>query len=153
MDVCAIKEKIGEVHNGSFVRVIYVTVPSQTAESKKSGVSVTKLTSKLVRFGVNYANIASVVAKRVLGCQPTQHRKNNYVWDVKNIIATNSETGETYVQFANAKKNGATVSWMLNGSPATLEEVAQYIIPSYFKGDYTPEVQKVNIKNIIKIGK
>lgn len=158
MTINAILDAIKDIKNGTFVRVEYETIPSMTASAKKSGVCVSKHTTKVARLGVNYGHIAQVIAKDIIrqtsGVEKQEH-ENPYVWDLKDIIARNINNGNLYLHITNVPENSHTVSeWFVDGKQVDVEEVKQYVVPSYFnRSGELPVVQKININNIIKIGK
>lgn len=158
MTINAVLDAIKNVKSGTFIRMEYETAPSTTAAAKKSGVRVSKHTTKVARLGVNYNHIAQVIAKDIIhqasGVEK-QERENPYVWDLKDIIARNINNGNLYLHITNVPENSHTISeWFVDGRRVDVEEAKQYIVPSYFnKSGELPIVQKININNIIKIGK
>ena len=155
MKLADLVKEISSIKRGTFVRVEYETIPSLTALAKKSGVDIKKHTVKVARIGVSYSNIARVIANRIVGGDTDKVRENPYVWDIQNILARNINNGNLYLHITNVPENSHTISeWFVDGKRVDVEEAKQYIVPSYFnKSGELPVVQKININNIIKIGK
>ena len=153
MTIAAIQNAINKVKNGTFVSVEYETVPTMLAFAKKSGISITKRTKKVVRLGVDYSHIARVIAKRSAEGYVPYERQNPYEWVVKNILAKKHDIDAFYLQVVNVRSSHATSRWFLNGIEVNFEDVVEYLAPSYVnKSGDMPEVQKVNIDNLIRIG-
>lgn len=153
MTFTAVQNAINKVKNGTFVSVEYETVPTMLAFTKKSGISITKRTKKVVRLGVDYSHIARVIAKRSAESYVPSDRQNPYEWVVKNILAKKHDSDSFYLQVANVRSSRAISKWFLNGIEVNFEDVVEYLAPSYVnKSSDMPEVQKVNIDNLIRIG-
>ena len=55
--VSDIYNAITKIPNGRFFRIIYKTEMPLKCEYKKTGIEVYKITSRIARTGINYANI------------------------------------------------------------------------------------------------
>lgn len=153
MTFTAVQNAINRVKNGTFVSVEYETTPTMLAFAKKEGISIIKRTTKIVRLGVDYSHIARVIAKRASKNYTPSERQNPYEWIVKNILAKKHDGDSFYLQVANVRSSRAASKWFLNGIEVNFEDVVEYLAPSYVnKSGDMPEVQKVNIDNLIRIG-
>ena len=154
MTFTAVQNAINKVKNGTFVSVEYETIPTMLAFAKKEGISITKRTTKVVRLGVDYSHIARVIAKRAAENYTPPERQNPYEWIVKNSIAKKIDGESIYLQLANVRgKSHAKSTWFMNGVEVSFDDVVKYLAPSYLnKSSELPEIQKVNIENLIRIG-
>ena len=154
----SIENEIAKIHGGSFFRLAYKSDVPLRAEFKKSGCSITKITEKTCRLGVNYSNIAAVISKRETEGEPTRKVTNNYEWIIPNRIAYNTNTGKKYISIANAKKAATRVKYIVTDDKMnvkTIENLGDFekemIIGSYFRNGEVPEVQKICLDNILSI--
>jgi hypothetical protein len=118
-------------------------------------------------LGVNYFNIASVIAKKAAeGDKPKQARVNNYSWIIPNKVKYNSNTDKTYLQVATLNHGHNTKNQFLVYNPnegwIVLEkeefEMSEYytMLDSKSKGSSKgekPEVYTITFDNIYKLGK
>lgn len=142
MEMNKFKELTRNYRNGSFIRISYQSEVPVRASYK--GVKVVKVTDTTSRFGVRYSHIA--------GVEPVG--KPDYAHRIDDKLFEHNKSGEIYLQLAPLKENAnARVRYMIDGAPATLEEVKELAIPSYFNrsGD-RPAVIRVKLSNIITIG-
>ena len=152
MTIATIMNSIKNIKKGAFTSVEYETVPTILAAYKDH--QITKRTKKVVRLGVSYGNIASVIAsKQNQDSSVKAGRKNPYTWEIDNIIAKH-ESGSMYLQIANVPNHSNTSSaWFLDGKQVSFEDVKDYLAPSYLKKSAgSPAIQKIHIENIVKIG-
>ncbi len=144
------------IRKGTFTRIVYESSPTLTAEARKSGVQVVKLTEKVVRIGVDYQNIEAVKIAESLRTTPKLERAPWCHWEIDNILAKHNNKDDYYLAFASVNDGHHTkTTWFINGRHVTREEVeaSGFIIPSYFKPtNDIPVVQKINITNIISLG-
>lgn len=155
MTINELMAAIKNIKKGTFVNIEYSVIPSLNAMAKKNGVSVVKKTKKVARIGVAYGNILKVIENNAADNHENKIvRENPYVWDVKNIIARNIKNDSLYLQIANISKNSHSESeWFVDGEKVSVEEVKQYIVPSYFNSkSEMPVVQKIKLENLVRVG-
>jgi len=154
-----------KVRPGTITRIMYKTECPVKAEYKKQGYRMVKVVETSARLGVNYHNIASVIARKAEeGLKETVARVNNYEWVLKNKVRHNTATGKDYLYAAAFNKGHHTyscyilmtpdrsdVKWL---SPLDLEE-SEYkdiLIPSYWKKGDATEIRNISFENIYRIG-
>lgn len=144
------------VNPGVFTRIEYKSDASLAAKAKKEGHTVTKIVGKTVRFGVNYFEIESVKEREAARTEPKKEMKQLYESLIPHTLYKHIEKGNLYVQFATVPEGSHTeTTWLIDGKPATLEEVKEsgYVINSYWNhSGEAPEVQKIKLENVISIG-
>lgn len=154
-----IKTCLNATKGGVITRVSYMTELPLKAEFKKLGYKVIKVTDTSVRFGVDYSKIAKVIAKKT---EATETRKttNNYTWLMEDKLCVNEKTGGTYIRFATLPKGAHTkvkfivVNGNITCANELTDEQKNFVINSYWnKAGEKPEVQNVNVENVIRIGK
>lgn len=102
-------ESIDRIHNGCLVRVTYKSEVPIKSEFKKQGYHITKITETSGRVGVNYHNIASVIARKSESLvENTTKRTNNYEYVIKNKVKYNTNTEKDYLVLANFNKGHHT---------------------------------------------
>lgn len=135
---------------GSYVNICYSSAPTLNAAAKREGITVRKITSKKVRFGCNYSHMKSTIAAKAAG-RGTREMYERAI--VPNILYENINSGQQYLRVGNVCNNGVSNRWLLNGVEVSLEEVKQYIVPSYFSSNSDGvEVQNVKVENVMSIG-
>lgn len=144
------------IHKGSFTRIVYCTELPLTAQAKKENNELVKHTEKVVRFGVDYYNIAKVIAEEALRTKPKVERSSWCHWEIENLLAKHNTKDDYYLSFATVNHGSHTKNrYFLNGYEVSYQEVVNsgLVIPSYFNSNRdVTTIQKVNIKNIISIG-
>ena len=153
--------------NGCIIRAGYSKELNMLKGWKELGFRAYKLTETSVRLGVNYFNIASVVAKKATeGDKPKKERANNFSWVIKNKVKYNSNTGKTYLQVATFNKGHNTHSQYLIYDPSQgwfVLEKPEFETSEYYtmidakskeshKGE-KPDVYTITFDNIYKLGK
>lgn len=96
-------EQLEKVKNGAFMSVEYKSHLPLKAEFKNQGYEVVKHSKIVVRTGVAYSHLTSVIEKKAkaeANPQPTVQRANNFSWIVDNRIKFNSKTGKEYLTVA-----------------------------------------------------
>jgi hypothetical protein len=153
-----------KIKSGTFTRLCYKSELPVKAALKKQGWKVTKITQTSTRLGVNYGNIASVIARKAEeSLVETVQRTNNYEWVIKNKVSYNSSTDKLYLFVARINKGSNTKSFYIVENTVSGEchivdkldntEFAELIIPSYWnKGSNYPEVQRISFENVYRIG-
>lgn len=149
-------EAVKNIKKGTFVKIVYRTDLPLTAAAKKRGVTASKITEKIVRLGVNYSNIQSVINAEATRTEPKREVTSWCHWEIPNVLAQHNTKEDYYLSFATVNGGSHTKTiYMLNSIPVNKSEVidAEVVLSSYFKsnGD-VPVVQKVNVNNIIQIG-
>lgn len=151
------------IRGGTINRVTYKTEVPLKAEFKKQGYKITKIVESSVRFGVNYHNIASVIARKAEETINTVARTNNYEWVIKNRVKHNTKTDKDYLVVANLPINAnKKVKYILEGSIiGTLDMGSEVdgpykdiILDSYLKkSNDEREIKTISFDNIISINK
>ena len=151
MKLDKIIEKLNSIKNGTCASITYKSELPLKAEFKKKGFVIEKITSKVVRFGVDYDNIASVIERRSDENYIPTERENNYVTIIKDKLYHNTKTERDYLRFSNFGSQKVKSFFRLNGEDI-VELPTEYIIPSYFKKSGSiPEVQNIKIENVLEI--
>lgn len=155
--------KLNEKKNGQFFKMSWCSDVPTTAQAKREGNIVYKITTGTVRKGIKYSNIASVKAKRMeQGIDPSAP-KPELLWGQWNpnhkglIIDHTNKAGKfaQYVRLYNTP-NRPTVEYFLNGKPISKEELMKQniVLPSYWqksRENAPTECFTVNIANIMAI--
>lgn len=160
----AIINEIKRIGGGQMTRIVYGSDLPIKAEFKKLGYCIRKVVESTVRIGVNYNNIAEVVAKRENETpNETAHKKvSNYEWLVPNRICYNSNTEKTYVRVAPLNKGGANrkseyIVTAPNGITKIVSsldaEESNMVQNSYWTSNNRPVVQNISVENIIRVNK
>lgn len=161
MNIQKITEKLNKIRNGCFFAINYMTEVPLNATSKALGYRAYKVTRKIVRKGVSYNKMASVIQRKTESPVRKEY-KNPYEAVIPNTLYHHTDKDKYYLQVANSKKgqniqsyfvvydsSGATV---LQGDAEEMQK-AYFAIPSYWnKSGEKPEVQKIAIENIMNLG-
>ena len=152
-----------QVRGGTIARITYKTEVPIKAEFKKQGYKITKIVESSVRFGVNYHNIASVIARKSQESVNQTSRANNYEWIIKNRVKHNTKTDKDYLVVANLPVNhNSKVKYILEGSiMGTLDmgnridgPYKDIVLNSYFnRNSDEREIRTISFENIITINK
>lgn len=153
--------------NGCITRVGYSKELKMLKGWQELGFRAYKLTETSIRLGVNYFNIASVIAKKAAEAdKPKVERVNNYSWVIKNKVKYNFNTDKTYLQVATLNHGHNTKNHYLIYNPSEgwmVLEKPEFEMSEYYtmldskskeshKGD-KPEVYTITFDNIYKLGK
>lgn len=136
---------------GTYTNIAYTSELKLCAAAKKAGHVVSALTTKPVRF-VEYENIASVKEGRAdgsLGTRPAWEER------VNDFVIQHKDTKKKYIRFANTDNHKAVKKYVIDGKPATLEEVKAcgYVLPCVFNNNTSvPVIQCVSLDNVISLG-
>ena len=161
-----VKTIINGIKEGTFTRVTYCSTPSLTAESKKNGVKVTKVTETTVRVGIDYENVK---ATKEYKAEHTVEQRDFSSWenDEEGRIVFVPKTGNTLVRVYKVPQNSNTKSYFIiedKDGKRAVERLSDsdkaLFVPSYFKeksGDalkdaWAEVTQKINIDNFLAIG-
>lgn len=163
MELNLIREILENRKPGTFTNITYVVECPVKAEYKKQGIKVRKTVSAVVRFDINYRNIASVKAKKEKETEtdtPKKPRTNNYVPITENMLYHNTNTNKDYLNVYSVRnhypKNRYEVSMPFFGDNAwqTFSESEirsnHLLIDSYIFNKVEP-MYRININNILSI--
>ena len=159
---------VDKVKNGTITRVTYQTDMPVKAALKKQGYSITKIVETSGRLGVNYHNMAIVIARKaeeaLQGKEPVV-RANNYEWIIENKIKHNTSTDKDYLVLAYLPKCAHTKIKYIVTTPdgvATYSgqdflkrtDLVDLIIKSYWTPSPTSGgVRTIAFENILGINK
>lgn len=151
-----INEVLKRIHCGSFTKVVYKT--SLHADKDHKGIEVVKMVKAVVRFGVNYGNMASVkqkaAQKAALGLATSM---NSLLWGTwKNRFLIENK-GQLYVRLACPKNNvnlkPVVLGYYVNGQEVSKEDAMAITRPSdWTQRDDDLDVYTKKIEDIISIG-
>lgn len=153
-------EAVDNVKNGTIARVTYRTELPVKAAFKKQGYKVIKVVETSGRLGVNYHNIATVIARKAeQEMTESVQRANNYEWVIRNKVKHNTATNKDYLVLASFNQGHHTrskyiVSYM--GEETTyssaVDTVKDLVINSYWTpGKTAGEVRNISFENILCI--
>lgn len=160
------KEIISAANNikrGAFVSFEYKAEVPLKAEYRKAGWRVTKICKKLVRFGVSYKNIASVIDRKAKqAAEGYEPRKvaNHWVSIIDNVAAHNTNTNKDYLCVTNSKANRKSTKVVYSVITPEGEQIwcslasldKKMVIDSYWNPSKTGgDVFKVSFENVIRI--
>ena len=147
--------KLNSIHNGSWFSIKYQSKPTVKAAFKKHGIVVVKSSKNLVRTGIAYENMQSVIEKKSAEDYVAPEKKeNNNEWIVPNKVLFNSKTQKYSARFGFC--NGHKAESEYKAYNAEGEEIPfdkDYVIDSYWnKPSSELTVMNINIDNIVEIG-
>lgn len=158
MELNVLTEALATRHNGTIGKIWYKSEMPLKAAAKKAGISITKFTEANVRFGVDYNNIATVIERKSADGYEAKHCDYDRTWLVENKVYVNNKTGKTYVRFANISGAPRSSHYEISDSNGSriVEELTdadkENIVNSYWnRTGGMPEIQDINIDNVIKI--
>lgn len=135
---------------GSFIRAEW----EKPCKVKKAfaGKDIRKLSAATVRLGVTYDNVGNVQAKRESGELPQENagltwgRWSQFPYFIEH-------KGNEYLRMTLTNNNPVKSQWIMDGKPATLEDVKPYLLASELPKDgERPDVLTINIDNLKKLG-
>lgn len=158
MNIKQIKETLNKIPNGCFFAINYMTEVPLNATSKALGYKAYKVTRKIVRKGVSYNKMTSVIQRKAENPVRKEY-KNPYEVVIPNSLYRHIDKDKYYLQVANSRKGQNTQSYfvvydssgaiVLQGNANEIQK-ACFTIPSYWnKSGEKPEVQKIAIENIM----
>lgn len=151
-----INEVLKGIHCGSFTKVVYKT--SLHADKDHKGIEVVKMVKAVVRFGVNYGNMASVkqkaAQKAALGLATSMNSLPWGTWKNRFLI---ENKGQLYVRLTCPKNNPnlkpIALGYYVNGQEVSKEEAMAIARPSdWTQRDDDLDVYTKKIEDIISIG-
>ena len=159
---------VSTIKNGTMARLKYKTELPLKAEFAKLGYKMYKIVETTVRFGVNYANISSVIEKKNLSSNEDKDkvrikRHSNTDWVIKNKILHNNNTDKDYLVFAPMKKGANNkYNFVLVDSTNHQFSFNYWILPEDFKQmvqqnywtshrDFH-DIKNISIENVIWVG-
>lgn len=152
-----INEVLKGIHCGSFTKVVYKT--SLHADKDHKGIEVVKIVKAVVRFGVNYGNMASVkqkaAQKAALGLATSMNSLPWGFWKTRFLI---ENKGQLYVRLTCPKNNvnlkPVVLGYYVNGQEVSKEEAMAITRPSdWTQKDDDLDVYTKKIEDIISIGR
>jgi hypothetical protein len=154
MNLNDIINKLYDKQNGSFFKVRYVSELPLTAEAKRKGVDVYKITEATVRKGVRYSNMKAIKAKVEAGYVLT-HKLPWGTWHplYEGLIIQHKDVD--YIQLATSPNKSKSI-YVLNGETVSYAHLKKtgYIQNSWFTKMETmdkPDVLTIKVSNIMKI--
>lgn len=151
-----INEILKGIHCGSLTKVVYKT--SLHADKDHKGTEVTKIVKAVVRFGVDYRNMASVkqkaAQKAALGLATFMNSLPWGIWKNRFLI---ENKGQLYVRLTCPKNNfrlkPVVLGYYVNGQEVSKEEAMAITRPSdWTQKDDDLDVYTKKIEDIISIG-
>ena len=151
-----INEVLKGIHCGSFTKVVYKT--SLHADKDHKGIEVVKMVKAVVRFGVNYGNMASVkqkaAQKAALGLATSINSLPWGTWKNRFLI---ENKGQLYVRLTCPKNNSnlkpIVLGYYVNGQKVSKEEAMAITRPSdWVQKDDDLDVYTKKIEDIVSIG-
>lgn len=164
MERFEIIEKVNAIRPGTFVRISYKSEVPVRASDKKAGIKMWKEVSTTVRTGVNYGNIASVIARKSEETdEPKRAYTNPYEWVIKDKVKVHTGTGKEYLYVASVNGGHHTKTTYFYEGPvigvidmgnSIDEKLKEVVLPSYFNrgSNGANEVRTISFENIISIG-
>lgn len=138
-----------EQGNGQFRTVTFKSNPKPAAAFK--GVNLEKVTSMVIRTGVDFSNLTSVKDGIAAGERGEVQSLPWGSWVKFPFII--SHKGEEFVRLTLAANSKPTTVFKVDGNEVTREEFAKFLTPSDAKGSDKPlEVITIKFKNLITIG-
>ena len=107
-----------------------------------------RISSRLVRVGVEYENLASTKEIRQTGIQPTGLK--GFSWIYYPIVLKNTED-DLYIRLYPFGNNDPKVRYFLNGDEYNLEEIQHYFLASELESSKDSVCINVKLNNIIAI--
>lgn len=135
--------------NGQFRTATFKSNPKPAAAFK--GVSLEKVTSMVVRTGIDFSNLTSVKDGIAAGERGEVQSLPWGVWAKFPFII--SHKGEEFVRLTLAPNSRPSTIFKVDGVEVSREEFAKFLTPSDAKGSDKPvEVITVKMKNLLSIG-
>lgn len=145
---------IDDIKNGTLFYIEYRSDVPVTKDAKKNGITIEKITKKLTRTGINYANIKEIKNGTISSGKKHQTAKN-YSWIVDNKVTFNSNTNKKYFRIArvNGRKENVEYRTYKNGKLINVDSTydTRYTIGSYNGNAHGHIVQNIAFDNIISI--
>lgn len=151
-----INEVLGGIHCGSFTRIVYKT--TLHADKDHKGDEVVKVVKAVVRFGVDYGEMASVKQKAAqkvaLGLAAPTKTLPWGTWKTRFLI---ENKGQLYVRLTCPKNNFSlkpvVLGYYVNGQEVSKEEAIAITRPSdWTQKDDDLDVYTKKIEDIVSIG-
>ena len=133
---------------------VYVEWQRDCKTRKTMQAEVTKRVRAAVRYGVNYANIASIKTAIADGLRGEVESLPWGQWRTGYENRIIDQTGNEYCRlaastFASMRRD---ITWYLNGTIATFAQVKPYLLSSELPTGETPTVFTVKPQTIIAVG-
>ena len=101
-----LKKELAKRHKGTLLSIEYKSTPTLTAQAKRDGTQLEKITKTVARFGVNYSNIKAVKEQRELDKQNGIVRQEKTIWwnlIDNNTIKEHKTNGNKYLTLTTSK--------------------------------------------------
>lgn len=143
-----LKQELSQRRNGSFATVTWKSELPVKAAFKES--TVEKITTGVVRFGVSYAQLKSV---KETGITPQELPWGQWKAEIPKVLIEHKGADYVRVTHSNNPKHKARSSYLINGKPATAEEVKSvgFVQESYWNRKNDSPVFTIKLENIITI--
>lgn len=139
------------IQKGAYTKFIFKSDVKVKAEYKNT-VQISKYSIATARFGINYSKTASYVpAKKTT-------KKSNYISILKNILEYNTNTDKFYVT-AYTSPNRTRTAYIVykDGKIVSVskdkESIREYVTESVYTSKCNQGIYKVNLANVIRVGK
>lgn len=149
-------EQLEKVKNGTFMSVEYKSTLPVKAQYKHD-IQIVKYSKIVVRTGVAYNHLASVIEKKAkteANPQPQVQRANNFSWVVDNRIKYNSKTGKEYLAVAvipNRKAVSSVYEVITAEGTTRCESFDKNLVIDSYWGDKDVDVLTIATDNVLSI--
>lgn len=148
MQLQQITNRLNEIHNGSFHKIIFKSEPPMKAIYRKSGFKIIKVTEMIMRTGISYEAISTKTASE----ESSTNRTNNYESVIKNKLLFNTKTQKHYARvypYSNVKSCYYAVS---GPKMVPVDDISEYVISSYLNRKANDvAVLNISIDNILSL--
>ena len=161
MELNLVRKLVENRKPGTFTNIVYTVECPVRAEYKKQGIKVRKTVSAVVRFDINYGNIASVKIKKETESNdvPKKPRANNFVVVTENMIYHNTNTNKDYLNVYTVKNSIPKKFYeMITSGKDTWSALSEsdlktnnILIDSYFNKKEHNEMFRIDVNNILSI--
>ena len=141
MQLNQIIEKLNNIHNGSFHKIMFKSEPPMKAIYRNSGFKIVKVTEMIMRTGISYEAVSTKIAPD----ESSIKRTNNYESVIKNKLLFNTKTQKHYARvypYSNVKSCYYAVSGL---KMVPVDDISEYVIPSYLNKKNSDDVVVLNI--------
>lgn len=144
---------------GQLIRIQYQTFPKLTAEAERMKVRVVKFTETTVRWGINYSNIAAVIAEKERKAKQVSFYKPWWHWAVPNVIQQhNSKPSKYFAVYTIPQNANVKVDYFIIYNNGCCEQVSKQdlqnrklVQDSYWAPKEAPIMYSISLENIIRI--
>ena len=137
-NVQSLIDKITSAPKGSFQRVAWKSNPTPAAEHKNKGVQLEKITSAVVKAGIDFSNLAVTKEGIASGERGEVESLPWGEWESFPFIIRHK--GEKYVRlYPASQENQIETKFFVNGRQTYKADFASYLTPSEQKKMYSGE--------------